>query len=237
MRVKQQQTTQKLLEKTMKKLAIATFVLCSTIGMSNQAKAQYMSNDPMQQINQLMNSMGDPMADFQRLVDENNRRLAALQRDHAKYQQQTIAHYRKMTNDYTSSDQVILQRSMAEARRQNPELFRASEALHRQRMADLQSNFQTGQRINQTNQEILDMGMRGFQNRMASSDRIQHNEVNGIWGRSDFYDHDNGQIYNLQSNQTNVWQWDNDDTFFGDQSGTQWRHTGNGFWSELEEIR
>ena len=222
----------------MKKIALTTFTLCCVLGMSNIVEAQYyMNNDPMAQINQLMNSMGDPMADFQRLMEQTNRRTAMLQRDHARMQRQTIDHYRRMTNDYTSSDQVILQRSMAEARRHNPELFRASEAAHRQRMNDLQNNFRVGQQIHQTNQGILDMGMQGYWNRSAISDRMQHREVNGIWGRSDFVDPNNGQVYNLQSNHTNVWQWDNDDTFFGDQTGTQWRHTGNGFWNELEEIK
>lgn len=222
----------------MKKIALTTLSLCCVLGMSNSVEAQYyMNNDPMAQFNQLVNSMGDPMADFQRLMEQTNRRTAMLQRDHAKMQRQTIDHYRKMTNDYTSSDQVILQRSMAEARRHNPELFRASETTHRQRMNDLQNNFRVGQQIHQTNQDILDMGMQGYWNRSAISDRMQHQAVNGIWGRSDFVDPNNGQIYNLQSNHTNVWQWDNDDTFFGDQTGTQWRHTGNGFWNELEEIK
>ena len=222
----------------MKKLALATLTLCIVFGMSHNAKAQYhMNQDPIAQMDQLIGSMGDPMADLNRLMRQHDQRTAMLAQQHAQMKQQTIAHYRKMTNDYTSPDQVILQRSMADARRQNPELFRSAEAAHRQRMNDLNNNFRVGQQIHQNNQEILDMGMRGWQSRNAASDRMQHREVNGIWGRSDFYDPHNGQIYNLQSNHTNVWQWDNDDTFFGDQSGTQWRHSGNGFWNELEEIR
>lgn len=222
----------------MRYFALATVVLCSIFGMSNDAKAQYyMNNDPMRQVDQLMNSMGDPMADIQRLMADMDRRQADMWQQHLQLQRKTISDYRKMTNDYTSSDQVILQRSMAEARRRNPELFRASEAQHQRRMADLRSQFQSGQRIHQTNQEILDMGMRGYQNRSASSDRIQHKAVNGIWERGDFLDHNTGQVHNLQTNHTNVWQWDNDDTFFADQTGTQWRHSGNGFWDELEEIK
>lgn len=222
----------------MKKLALAAFTLCCVFGMSNDAKAQYYTNnDPMAQMNQLMNSMGDPMADLQRLQQQNNQRLAMARQNHERLQRQVITDYRKQTNDYTSSDQIILQRSMAEARRRNPELYRAADANHRRRMADLQNNFQVGQRIHQNNNDILDMGMRGFQNRMASGDRIHRMEVNGVWGRSDFQDTNTGQVFNLRSDVNNVWQWDNDDTFFGDQTGTQWRHDGNGFWTELEEIR
>lgn len=222
----------------MRKFAFATLVLFSIFGTSNEARAQYSMNaDPMQQMDQLMRSMGDPMADLQRLTNDLNRRQAAMAQQQVKLQRKVIDDYRKWKNDYTSSDQVILQRSMAEARQRNPQLFRASDARHRMRMADLNSQFQSGQKINRMNQEILDMGMRGYQNRAASSDRMQHQSVNAVWGRSDFFDSNTGQTHNLDTNHTNVWQWDNENTFYGDQTGTQWRHSGNGFWDELEEIK
>ena len=180
----------------------------------------------------------DPMAAMDQIMAELNQRQQMLEREMQVQNRKVIDDFRRMTNDYTSPDQVILNRSMQMARQQNPAAFRALDIQHQNRMRGLQQQFDAGQAAYRARQQASDASMQSYWNRSAAMDRMQHNTINGIWERSDYINPATGQISNIGWGQANQFHTGgNNNTFYTNQNYRQFQNDGNGFWQELDEIR
>lgn len=102
------------------------------------------------------------------------------------------------------SSAAFNQQQAAHAQQQSA-WMQQSMAAHNQRMANIQAMGQASTAAYQVNQEIADMSMAGYYGRQDSSERIQHQTMNGIYERDDVINPATGQVYNVSIHQANHW--------------------------------
>lgn len=201
--------------------AVLAVTLFSAI---NSATAQY------------YNSGTDPMVAMDNIMAELNQRQRNLERNMMNLNRKIVSDYRRKTNDYTTPDQIVLQRSMQAARRQNPAAFQALDRQHQTRMNNLNNQFQAGQAAHRMRQQASDASMNAYWQRSAASDRMQRRTVNNIWEQSDYINPSSGQITTLGWNNVNQFHTNGSSDFYTDQNHRQYQHDGAGTWQMLDEI-
>lgn len=129
-----------------------------------------------------------------------------------RYDQQFLAHYNHQEQSRAS----------------------ASDARFQTRMRNNQANFQAMNRatVNAYN-DINEMSMNGYYSRSNSQDRMQQQQVQGIWERTTVQDSHNGQYYEVEGQAQNYWMDGNGNYISSDDlnwnpnsdynyNGTQW---------------
>jgi hypothetical protein len=190
-----------------------------------EASAQW-SGDPMDQIAQIQREQAAAMD----RINAENQQLEQMQLQH---QRQMIHDRRQMTGDWETPDQIVYQQMWNEYYQQNPGAYQAHLAeqqmlaqgyqqIHQQRMNDIAFHGQArSAAIADAANYCNDLSMQGFQSRMDSMDRIQHDNINGIYERSDWINPQTGAVTSLSFHPNQIQQVGND-TWYTDNHGDQY---------------
>jgi hypothetical protein len=128
------------------------------------------------------------------------------------------------------SRQMMASQSAQFAAQQN-QWMNLQQNLHNQRMHDIHMQGVNNTMIHNTRREIADMQMHGFQQNMASSDRMHHDNINSIRERTDFVDN-SGTVYNVDAQHERLWS-DGQGHFVGGD----WNLQAPANWEELRPWR
>lgn len=110
-------------------------------------------------------------------------------------------------NPHWQNHQRAVQNAQFQAQhaQQTQQWIELSQNLHQQRMHDIQMQGQANTARHEMRQQVSDLQTSGFQNRMDSMDRMQHDNLNSIRERADYLDPQTGQVHNLGAHHQQVW--------------------------------
>ncbi len=114
---------------------------------------------------------------------------------------------------------------------QTQQWMNQSQNLHQQRMHDIQMQGQANTARHEMRQNLSDAQMSGFQERMHSSDQMQHDTINSIRERSDYLDPQTGQVHNFSAHHQQVWS-----DGQGHWLGTDWDIQPSPDWHQLKRL-
>ena len=211
----------KTLKVKLKTLAFAAVVCCST---ANTTFGQWgYGQDPMQEIDNILASFGDPMAEIDRIQAEAD--AAAVQSA-----RNVVENYRRSTGDYQTPDQIVFQSEMSNYYAQNPGVWQAEMQQRNINFQKTQNAYLDAQNtINRVNSDI-------YNSRMASNERGTRQFINGaIRGEWDYRNPNTGNIHRMSYiPQGNVYQ-GSDGALMIQNGNGGYRSYNGGYGVEMEE--
>lgn len=131
---------------------------------------------------------------------------------------------------WRQAEQARIQRQMQQQHQMHMQHMRQSQALHQQRMADIQSAGNAANASWQASQDVLDMQMAGWQSRQGMNDAGHAASVHAVHGTADYVS-SAGQVYTGQD-VDRMWMHQGGDTFVGGGPALEM-----GFdWTELKKL-